>query len=196
MKGGRILDILLTVSTVAETAVAAADYSRLFDLDLQLLQDAVLTLIAVFSLFLVASYFLFNPAREFLRKRQETIKNDIETAEKNKKEAITTKEEYENKLKDIDKEAQVILSEARKKAVENENRIIANAKEEAARIIERAGVEADLEKKKAVDDMKKEMISIASIMAGKVVSASIDTTVQESLIEETLKEMGDTTWVS
>jgi F-type H+-transporting ATPase subunit b len=196
LKGGRILDILLTVSTVAETAVAAADYSRLFDLDLQLLQDAVLTLIAVFSLFLVASYFLFNPAREFLRKRQETIKNDIETAEKNKKEAITTKEEYENKLKDIDKEAQVILSEARKKAVENENRIIANAKEEAARIIERAGVEADLEKKKAVDDMKKEMISIASIMAGKVVSASIDTTVQESLIEETLKEMGDTTWVS
>ncbi len=101
------MDILLTVSTVAETAVAAADYSRLFDLDLQLLQDAVLTLIAVFSLFLVASYFLFNPAREFLRKRQETIKNDIETAEKNKKEAITTKEEYENKLKDIDKEAQV-----------------------------------------------------------------------------------------
>ena len=190
------MDILLTVSTVAETAVAAADYSRLFDLDLQLLQDAVLTLIAVFSLFLVASYFLFNPAREFLRKRQETIKNDIETAEKNKKEAITTKEEYENKLKDIDKEAQVILSEARKKAVENENRIIANAKEEAARIIETAGVEADLEKKKAVDDMKKEMISIASIMAGKVVSASIDTTVQESLIEETLKEMGDTTWVS
>ena len=90
----------------------------------------------------------------------------------------------------------MILSEARKKAVENENRIIANAKEEAARIIERAGVEADLEKKKAVDDMKKEMISIASIMAGKVVSASIDTTVQESLIEETLKEMGDTTWVS
>ena len=44
--------------------------------------------------------------------------------------------------------------------------------------------------------MNKEMISIASIMAGKVVSASIDTTVQESLIEETLKEMGDTTWVS
>ena len=33
-------------------------------------------------------------------------------------------------------------------------------------------------------------------MAGKVVSASIDTTVQEALIEETLKEMGDETWLS
>ena len=34
------------------------------------------------------------------------------------------------------------------------------------------------------------------MMAGKVVSASIDTNVQESLIEETLKEMGDSTWLN
>ena len=46
------------------------------------------------------------------------------------------------------------------------------------------------------DDIKKEMISIASLMAGKVVSASIDTTVQNQLIDETLKEMGDKTWLS
>ena len=44
--------------------------------------------------------------------------------------------------------------------------------------------------------MKKEMISIASLMAGKVVAASIDTSVQESLMEETLKEIGDDTWQS
>ena len=44
--------------------------------------------------------------------------------------------------------------------------------------------------------MKQEIVSIASLMAGKVVSASIDTTVQDSLIEETLKEMGESTWQS
>ena len=45
-------------------------------------------------------------------------------------------------------------------------------------------------------EMKQEMITIASMMAGKVVSSSIDTNVQESLIEETLKEMGDSTWLN
>ena len=105
-------------------------------------------------------------------------------------------EEYESKLKDINVEAEEILGEARKKALANENRIIAEAKEEAARIRERAEQEAELEKKKAADDVKKEMISIASVMAGKVVAASIDTTVQDSLIEETLKEIGDNTWLS
>ena len=44
--------------------------------------------------------------------------------------------------------------------------------------------------------MKQEMISIASMMAGKVVAASIDTSVQDSLIDETLKEMGEQTWLS
>ena len=34
------------------------------------------------------------------------------------------------------------------------------------------------------------------MMAGKVVKASIDTTVQESLINDTLKEIGESTWQS
>ena len=54
--------------------------------------------------------------------------------------------------------------------------------------------EIELEKKKAADDMKKEMIAVATMMAGKVVSASIDTDIQESLVDETLNEMGDNTW--
>ena len=57
-------------------------------------------------------------------------------------------------------------------------------------------VEAELEKKKAADDVKREMVVLASVMAGKVVKASIDTTVQESLINETLKEIGESTWQS
>ena len=170
--------------------------SRLFDLDLQLLADSVLTMIAVLVLFVLASYLLFNPVREFLKKRQDKIKSDIDSAIEDKESAKQLREEYEAKLKDIDKEADEILSAARKKALANEAKIVAEAKEEAARIIARANEEATLEKKRAVDDVKKEMITIASPMAAKVVSASIDTTIQDSLVEETLKEMGDTTWLS
>ena len=96
----------------------------------------------------------------------------------------------------MEKEAEGILSEARKKGLANEAQIIAQAKEEAARILDRARVEAELEKKKMSDDVKKEIISVASAMAGKVVSASIDTNVQDQLIDETLKEMGESTWLS
>ena len=169
---------------------------RLFNLDLQLLADSVLTMIAVLVLFFLASYLLFNPVRDFLKKRQEKIQGDIETAAKDKEDAKALREEYDAKLKNIDKEADEILSAARKKALANEARIVAEAKEEAARIIARANEEATLEKKRAIDDVKKEMITIASAMPAKVVSASIDATIQDSLVEETLKEMGDSTWQS
>ena len=169
---------------------------RLFDLDLQLLTDATLMIIAVFVLFLAASYFLFNPVREMLAKRQAKIKDELDSAAKDKEDAADLKQQYEEKLKNIDKEAEEILSDARKRAQENENRIVAEAKEEAGRIIERAKVEAELEKQKAADDVKREMVVLASIMAGKVVKAAIDTTVQESLINETLKEIGESTWQS
>ena len=169
---------------------------RLFDLDLQLIADSVLMIIAIFVLFLVASYFLFDPVREMLAKRQAKIKDELDSAAKNKEDAEILRLQYEEKLKGIDKEAEEILSDARKRALENENRIVAEAKEEAARIIDRARVEAKLEKEKAADDVKREMVVLASMMAGKVVKASIDTTVQESLVNETLKEIGESTWLS
>ena len=169
---------------------------RLFNLDPQLLHDAVLLAIAVFVMFALLSYLLFNPAREFLKKRKEKVKDNIDSAEKAKADAEKLRAEYESMLRDIHKEEDAILSAARKKALENEAKIIENAKEEAAGIIARAQKQAELEMKKAEDDIKKEIITVASLIAGKVVSANIDINIQDSLIDDTLKEMGDQTWLS
>ncbi len=173
-----------------------ADSTFLFNLDAQLLFDTVLLAIAVFFLFMLMSYLLFNPARKLLQGRTERIENDINSAKEDKESAAALKAEYESKLKNIDKEAEVILSEARQKALKNENKIIDEAKEEASRIIKRAQEEAELEKKHAMDDMKQEMVQIAALMAQKVVTASINTDIQDTLVEETLKEMGESTWLS
>jgi F-type H+-transporting ATPase subunit b len=169
---------------------------RIFNLDPQLIQDAIILAINIFILFTVASYLFFNPVRDVLKKRQEKIRLEKEKAEKEVEDAQALKAEYEIKLKEIEKEAELILSEARKKAISRDKAMLEEAQAEAARIIERAETEVALEKRKAVNDMKKEMIQIASVMAGKVVSASIDAKVQDALIDETLKEIGDSTWLS
>lgn len=163
---------------------------------MQLLHDVVLMALAVFFLFLFLSKMLFNPARKMLEERKKRIAADIETAETDKKDAAALKAEYEAKLKNIDKEAEQILSEARQKAQKNAARIESEAKEEAARIIRTANDEAELSKKRAMDEVKQEMITVASMMAAKVVAANIDAAVQDTLVEETLKEMGDSTWQS
>ena len=170
--------------------------SRLFNLDMQLVADSVLSMVAILFLFLALSYLLFEPARKLITGRTEKIKGELEQAANDMADAKTLKEEYEAKLRDVQKEADAILTDARKKAIMSENQIISEAREEAARIIDRARTEAELEKQKAADDVKKEIVAVATLMAGKVVHGAIDTTVQEGLIDETLREMGESTWLS
>ena len=160
---------------------------RLFNLDPQLIHDAVLLALAVFVMFTFLSYLLFNPARDFLKKRQDKIKNDLDTAAADKADARKLKEDYNAKIQNIN-------AEARQKALDNEAKIIAEAKEEAARILSRANAQVELERKAAADDMKKEMIALASLMAEKAVAGAVDAKVQDTMVESTLKEIGEDTW--
>ncbi len=169
---------------------------RLLGFDPQLLFDSFVTGINVFILFFALSYMLFNPVREVLERRKQKIAGELKNAADDKEAARAMKEEYEARLLEVKKEAEEILEDARKRAKQREAEIITEAREEADRIVTRGSREVELERKKALDDMKEQIISIASVMAGKVVAASIDTTVQDALIDETLKEMGESTWQS
>lgn len=169
---------------------------RLFGLDAQLLFEIVLSMIAVFVLFLLLSFILFNPVRDMLKKRQEMVQETKDTANREKADALQLKAEYDEKIKNAEAEVEEILTQARKRALKNEKAIVDEAKEEAARIIANANVQVELEKKKAMDDLKQEVVAIAAMMAGKMVTVSMDEETKNRLIEDTLKEMGDDTWQS
>jgi F-type H+-transporting ATPase subunit b len=169
---------------------------RLIGFDPQLLHDSILTGINIFILFFLLSYLLFNPVRDVLEKRKQKIAQELAAAAGDMASASALKEEYEAKLKNVNKEAEDILEAARKKAKTRENEIIDEARAEASRIVERANREIELEKKKAIDDLKQDVVNIASLMAQKAVGNSIDIVIQNALIDETLKEMGESTWQS
>ena len=180
-----------TIIMAAETG-----YKRLFNLDAQLLHDSILLAVAVFVLFLLLSYLLFNPARKMLEGRKQRIADELKGAADDKEAAAKLKAEYEEKLKNVDKEVEKIVADARQNALMGAARIEDEARDEAHRIVKRAEEEAALEKSRAMYELKSEIIAIASMMAGKVVSANIDTSVQEELLDETLREMGESTWRS
>jgi F-type H+-transporting ATPase subunit b len=161
--------------------------NRIFGLDPQLVFQVAFQMLAIFILFLAASYLLLDPVRKILNDRKERVM---------KEQAIRFKDEYDTKLKRIDKEAEQILSDARKKAMQRENEIIADARAEAARIMENAKSEAELEKKRVKDEVKQEIISVAALMSEKIIAASVDEQTQNALFEQTLKEMGDKTWLN
>lgn len=170
--------------------------NRIFGLDPQLLFNLVFQGIAIFLLFMAASRLLLDPVRKILEDRKARVLREMRDAAADREEAARIKEEYDNKMKNVDRTAEQILSDTRKKAMERESEIIADARDEAARIIKSARQEAELEKKRVKDEVKQEMISVASLMTEKIVAASIDQEKQDALIEETLNEIGDDTWLS
>lgn len=167
---------------------------RLIGFDPQLLADAAITGFAVLFVFFILSYLLFNPAKNMLDKRRERVAGDLKSAKEAKKEAEALKAEYEEKLSDFQKQADAILEDARKRAKDRENEIIEEAKAEAVRITDRANNEIELAKKKAMEEVKSNIIDVASVIAGKAVRSAMNIEVQDSLVEETLREIGEGTW--
>ena len=180
------------MSGVIQVALSSGLGDYIFGLDPQLLVDSAITILAMFFVFLLLSYLLFNPARNLMEKRQEGIREQMETAAREKQDAIQFKAEYDEKIKNVQKETDEILSEARKKALKKESVMW----EEAAQIVARANREVELEKSKVKDEMKQEIINVATAMAGKIVASSLDESKQSQLLADTLEEMGDETWLS
>ncbi len=169
---------------------------HIFELTPQLVHDVLIQAIAIFILFFFLSNVLFEPVQKVLNNRKEKIKNDIESATKDKEDASALKAEYDEKLKSIDKEREEILANARKKAQKREAEIVEEAQAEANRIVNRAKQEIELEKTKVSDEMRKEIVRVATAMAAKIIEQQIDESKQDALIEDTLKEMGGSTWLS
>ena len=184
------------MSGVIQVALSSGLGDYIFGLDPQLLVDSAITILAMFFVFLLLSYLLFNPARNLMEKRQEGLREQMETAAREKQDAIQFKAEYDEKIKNVQKETDEILSEARKKALKKESVMLEEAREEAAQIVARANREVELEKSKVKDEMKQEIINVATAMAGKIVASSLDESKQSQLLADTLEEMGDETWLS
>ena len=170
--------------------------NRIFGLDPQLLFNLLFQGIAIFLLFMAASRLLLDPVRKILNDRKERVMKEMREAAESKEAADRLKEEYDVRKKHVDRTAEQILSDTKKKALQRENEIIADAKSEAARIIESARQEAELEKKRVKDEVKQEMISVAALMSEKIIGASVDADKQDELIAQTLNEIGEDTWLN
>ncbi len=186
-----VLSALPRVSTVLREAEV---YERIFGLDVQLIHDTLWTALAIFILFFALSYLLFNPARKLLEERRKKIEKDRFDAANALSEANAMKLEYDTRMSEVKKTSAEILDDARRRALKSENEIINEAKDEAVQIRRRALQDIELEKQHARDQVKNEMVSLATALAAKVVSANISPEIQDQLIDETLEEIKESTW--
>ena len=166
---------------------------RLVGFDWQLIHDAALTGLNVLILFFFLSYFLFDPVRDFLARRQQKIAGQLQAAADHAQEAETLKQEYEGRLKEIRSRKEEIFEETKQQAGRLREQILADARSEAGRILERGVLKLRQEQQKAEEEVKEELVSLAVLLAGKAVADSLTPELQNRLLENALKKIGDET---
>ena len=88
-------------------------------------------------------------------------------------------------------EADQLLRQANANAERYTRQATAEAEEKAGRIVRQAQQEAQLEKDRARDDMKREIVDVSTQLAGKILSREIDAADHRALIDSVLQKIGD-----
>ena len=167
---------------------------RMFALDAQMFQSVAVQFFNTSLLAVILYFLLYKPVRNFLRKREERIKSQIEQAELDMTTANTLRTQYEQSMEHVDLERSEILEAAHKSAMEKSRHLLQAGKQEAASIRDRALSDIEREREKAEEALKVYIIDLATAMAEKIVAHSIDRETQERLFRETLMELEDVTW--
>ena len=134
---------------------------------------------------------LFKPVKDMIDSRQKEIDDMYSEAENAKQSANEMKAEYEEKISSADAESEEILRRAVRRAELREEEILKEANQKAARVMERAEEQIELEKKRAVNDVKDEVSSIALGIAEAVIERDIDKNDHNSLIDEFIDKLGE-----
>ena len=134
---------------------------------------------------------LFKPVKNMIDSRQKEIDDMYSEAEGAKSSANEMKAQYEEKIASADAESEEILRRAVRRAELREEEILREADKKAARVMERAEEQIELEKKRAVNDVKNEVSSIALGIAEAVIERDIDKKDHDSLIDEFIDKLGE-----
>lgn len=156
-------------------------------------------LITAFNIFILAfavGYFGSEMIGHVFVRRQAEINESIHLAIEKKENAADLKALYMNKVHNFQKEKEALLERTTQRAKVLEAELFAQVNAEAQRIILRAQKEAELKKIKLKDEIKRDMIIFAAAAAAKIIAENMTDDIQAKLIEQTLYEMGETTWQS
>ena len=124
-----------------------------------------------------------------LEQRDNLIKDSIENAEKARQELDKLNVESEAIISKARSEAQSILSEGKAAADKIKEDTITKAKDEASKIREDAQHQIQVEKDKAISDIRKEVVDISISVAEKLINKNISEQDNNTLIEESLKKI-------
>ncbi|MDX6653044.1 MAG: F-type H+-transporting ATPase subunit b [Solirubrobacterales bacterium] len=124
-----------------------------------------------------------------LDKRANAIRESIESAERQRKEADELLSEYRQRLKEAREQADEIVDRARKAAETAKAEASAEGKSKREELVDAAKRDIEAETRRSLEKIRNEVADLTLLATEKVTRKSLDSADHKRLIEEALKEV-------
>jgi F-type H+-transporting ATPase subunit b len=127
--------------------------------------------------------------RNMMHTREERIRTDLERAESAKAESEGVLQTYQAQLADARAEAGRIIEEGRQAGERVRQERIASAETEAREIIERAQADINLQRDRALSELRSEVATLSIDLAERIVERNLDRPTQMQLVESFIDQV-------
>ncbi len=137
----------------------------------------------------VLSKVAFPRIQEALDKRAQAIRENIEAAERQRREADELLNEYRERLKEAREQAEDITQRARKAAEAAKAEATEAGREKRDQLVEAARRDIEAETRRSLEQIRSEVADLTVLATEKVTRKTLDADDQRRLVEEALSEV-------
>ena len=146
----------------------------------------VWTIITFLLLLTVLAKFAWKPLLNILKEREDFIKSSLNDAEKAQQELARLNAEGEAIINKARGEAQSILAQGKAAATKLKDETLNDAKEKANMVITDAEKQIQVQKEKAIAEIKGEVVNLSLSVAEKLIKKNLSADDNKALIDESL----------
>ena len=151
----------------------------------------LLTVITVGGLLFILGKFAWGPILESIDAREKRIEDAISDAEKDRRAAEGVLRDYNERVKNVETEVAGLKEKGRVEAEAIGRDIRAKAEDTAAARVEQAVRDIKAAQAQALEDIRKEAVTIGMLVASKVVGRNVDGDEQRRLASDVLDNLGN-----
>ena len=146
-----------------------------------------------FILVWILARFAYKPLVSMMQERKERIAKDLADAEAARNEAEQFKADYAAQIANARQEAQQIVEKAHHQAKLSTAEEVAAARSQIETEKERARQDIAIERDRAMNSLRNEVVSLSVAMAGKVVAKDMNSETNTKLIEDAIRQLDSKT---
>jgi len=154
-------------------------------------REMIATMINFIIFFFVVKHFFYAKIKAAIAKRQDGVDAEIVEATEKNATAGKLKLEYEGLIADIKSREREIIRGANTEGEVQRHEIIDKAHGDAKVIMDKAMAEIEYEKRKAMNDVKSNIVDLSLFAAEKIIHKSLDQKQHEAMILEFIDKVGE-----